>query len=452
MVRRLVAMSATLSLVGLLAAPGGARAQEPARINVDTYTLPNGLQVILAEDHSAQVVQVDVWYHVGSRNEVRGRTGFAHLFEHMMFQGSANVAKAQHSALVTNAGGINNGSTTEDRTNFFEELPSNRLNLGLWLEAEHMRSLAVTKENFENQRQAVKEERRLRVDNQPYLRALFEDDYGIYDSTTCFPYAHSVIGSMADLDAAQVEDVQRFYKQYYTPNNATLAVVGDFTPADAKKLIQEYFGDIPRGATPAPVECAAKFNTGPVRRHVTDVNANLPAVVQVFRVPEYRNEDYAALELLQRIVGGGESSRFNRSLVREKKLAVSPLVLLNPFGPRNDPGVMLLGAIANQGVSLDSLNAGVTAEIARLASGGVTDAELAKAKNSYRAGVINARQSVASVAEALQTANQFLGNPNAVNGQLDRYMKVTTADIKRVASTYLRPDNSLTLLVSKDGK
>lgn len=429
-----------------------AHAQDPAPLKFETYSLPNGLSVVLSEDHSTQVVEVNVWYHVGSRNEVRGRTGFAHLFEHMMFQGSANVAKAQHSALVTNAGGINNGSTTEDRTNFFETLPSNRLNLGLWLEAEHMRSLAINKDNFENQRQAVKEERRLRVDNQPYAWSIFEGAYGIYDSTTCFPYAHSVIGSMADLDAAQTADVLDFYKHYYTPNNATLTVVGDVSPADAKKLIAQYFGDIPRGTEPAKVECAAKFNTGAVRRNVKDANANLPAVFQVFRVPEYKSADYPALNLLSTILGGGESSRLNRSLARDKKSAAQALVVFNPFGPRNGPGVFLAGGIVNQGVSMDTLDAQLSVELAKVARDGVTDAELTKAKNAYRANTINARQYAASVAEALQTANQFVGSPAAVNDQLARYMKVTTDDIKRVAATYLRPDNSLTLLVSKEGK
>src|ERR1043166_3545204 len=224
--------------------------QEPARINLESYALPNGLQVILAPDHSSQVVAVDVWYHVGSRDEVRGRTGFAHLFEHMMFQGSEHVKKAEHFQLIERAGGSTNGSTAEDRTNFYESLPSNRLNLGLWLEAGRMRSLAVNDSNFSNQREAVKEERRLRVDNQPYASAIFEGMYALADSTSCFPYAHSIIGSMNDLNAAKTPDVKAFFDLYYTPNNATLTLVGDFDPAGTKRLIEQDFGAIPRGKEP----------------------------------------------------------------------------------------------------------------------------------------------------------------------------------------------------------
>jgi zinc protease len=445
---RSIAMLACAS--ALAWSPGSA--QDPARVAFETYPLSNGLTVILAPEHSAQVVEVNVWYHVGSRNEARGRTGFAHLFEHMMFQGSANVAKAQHSALVARAGGINNGNTTEDRTGYYETLPSNRLNLGIWLEADHMRSLAVTSENFENQRQAVKEERRLRVDNQPYATAIFEDAYLAFDSATCFPYSHSVIGSMTDLDAATVADAQAFNKLYYAPNNATLTVVGDFDPAEAKALIQRFFGDIPRGAPPPAVVCEQRFNTGAIRKAVRDDKANLPATFHIYRVPEYRNPDYPAIDLLATIIGQGESSRLNRTLAREQKSAVQTFVFLNPFGPRNGPGGFLAGAIANQGVALDTLDAQLAVEIAKVASAGVTEAELSKAKSSYRANVITGRQSVANVADALQTAGQFLGSPEAINSEMSRYAKVTAADVQRVASTYLRPENVLVLLVSAGAK
>ena len=435
------------TLIGVSAA-----AQEPAPIKFENYVLPNGLQVILAENHSAQVTEVNVWYHVGSRNEVKGRTGFAHLFEHMMFQGSENVGKAQWSALVAKAGGSNNGSTTEDRTNFFQTVPSNRMNLALWLEADAMRSLAVTKENFENQRQAVKEERRLRMDNQPYAVALFEDSYAIFDSSTCFPYSHSVIGSMADLDAAKPEDAVAFHSQHYGPNNATLVVVGDFQATEAKKLIAQYFGDIPRGPAEAPVVCNQPFNSGSRRRAVKDEKAVLPAAIVVYRIPEYRSRDYAALELLATIMGQGESSRLNRVLSREKRSAVQAFSFLDPFGPRNGPGLFMVAGIANQGVSADTLDAQIEAEMARVVATGVTDDELTKAKNQRRASVITDRQHVANVAEALQSANQFLGSPDSVNTNSARYNRVTVADMKRVAAKYLVPDNMLVLLVTTGGK
>ena len=441
----------TITLAGGLLLGGAALpAQEPARIRTETYTLPNGLTVVLSEDHSAQVAAVDVWYDVGSRNERAGRSGFAHLFEHMMFQGSANVKKGEHMQLLERAGAGFNGSTTEDRTNYFQAVPSNRLNLALWLEADRMRSLAITDSNFNNQREAVKEERRLRVDNPPYTRVFFEETYGAFDSTSCFAYAHSVIGSMDDLNAAKTPDVKAFFDLYYAPNNATLVVTGDFQPAEAKQLIEQYFGGIPRGQTPPAVQCEQPFNTGQRRKHVLDPKANLPAVAQVYRVPSYDDPDMPALELLATILGQGESSRLNRVLARDTKAAAAAQAMLNPFGPRRGPGIFLFFTIANQGVGTDSLDSLLAAEIARVGAEGVTAQELTKAQNGVRANLILQRQTALNTAEALHTAKMFLGSADAVNGMLDRYMKVTADDIKRVAAKYLRPDNSLILTVSSE--
>ncbi len=443
--RWLPARATIAMLVGVIAPLSG---QEPTRINFESYRLPNGLTVILAPDHSAQVVAVDVWYNVGSRNEVRGRTGFAHLFEHLMFQGSANVKKAEHTQLVERAGGENNASTAEDRTNYFEALPSNRLNLGLWLEADRMRSLAVADSNLINQREAVKEERRLRVDNQPYFAAIFEGMYALADSSTCFPYAHSVIGSMDDLNAAKLSDVKAFFDLNYSPNNATLTVVGDFLPAEAKALIDRYFGEIPRGREPPTVECQAFFNPGAIRRNWPDPKANLPAVLLAYRIPEYKSPDTPVLELLATILGQGESSRINRTVVRDRKLAAQILAFANPFGPRRGPGVLLALGIANQGVGSDSIAAGLSTEFERVAREGVSEAELTKAKNSYRTQLITQQQQALNKAEALQSASLFLGGPEAVNTNWRRYLSVTTADVKRVAATYFRPENSLIILIT----
>src|SRR5881628_2866254 len=264
----------------VLLLPATLRAQTPAgRIPFEQFTLPNGLRVIYSEDHSTPIVTVDVWYEVGSRNERPGRSGFAHLFEHMMFEGSAHVKKSEHGQLVERAGGIYNGSTAEDRTNYFETVPSNRLNLALWLEADRMRSLAITEENFENQRQAVKEERRLRVDNQPYAAAFTDGLTWPFDSTSCFPYAHTVIGSMADLDAAKVPDVQAFFDTYYAPNNATLVVVGDFSPTELRRLVNQDFAGVPSHPAPEGARCdAATTGSAPKRREVRDQKANLDLV------------------------------------------------------------------------------------------------------------------------------------------------------------------------------
>ncbi|HEX9167233.1 MAG TPA: pitrilysin family protein [Gemmatimonadales bacterium] len=435
-----------------LAFPPAIPAQDPGRINFERYTLPNGLTIILAPDRTTQVVAVNVWYDVGSRNEVRGRTGFAHLFEHMMFQGSANVKKGEYMQLVERAGGELNGSTTEDRTNYFQVLPSNRLNLGLWLEADRMRSLAITKENFENQRETVKEERRLRVDNQPYTGAIFEGMYALADSAACFPYSHSVIGSMDDLNAAQVPDVQAFFDLYYAPNNAILTVTGDFDVAEAKGLIEQYFGGIARGKEPPAVSCSQPFGTGKISRPWPDSKATVPGVLVAYRVPEYRHGDTPALDLLATILGQGESSRLNRAVVRDQKLAQVAISLMNPAGPRRGPGVFLALGIANTGVSADSLERGLSEVFGTIAREGISEAELSKAKNAYRSRVILERQQALYRAEALQAANLFLGDPDAVNTAWRRTMDVTVADVKRVAAEYLRADNSLTLLITPEAK
>lgn len=437
--------------IAALVAPGFLAAQVVPRIPIETYRLDNGLRVILSPDHSSQVVTVNLWYNAGSRNEVRGRTGFAHLFEHMMFQGSANVKKGDHFALVERAGGQTNASTAEDRTNYFEMLPSNRLNLGLWLEADRMRSLAVTDSNLANQREAVKEERRLRVDNQPYTGAFFEGIYALQDSTTCFPYAHSIIGSMADLNAAKAADVKAFFDLYYAPNNATLVIAGDFDPAQARAMVTEYFGSIPRGAEPPPVTCNARFSTGRIRKPWPDAKATLPGVFMAYRTPQYADADYPAVALLSTILGQGESSRLNRSVVRDKKLAQAAFSFMNPAAPRRGPGVFLAGTIANQGVSAEALETAVTQQIEAIVQDGVTAEELTKAKNGYLAGKIQQQQISYFLAEAIQEATMFLGDPNGVNTDPARYLAVTAEDIRRVAARYFVPENSLVMLVTPGG-
>jgi predicted Zn-dependent peptidase len=369
----------------------------------------------------------------------------------MMFQGSAHVKKSEHFQLVERAGGAMNGSTTFDRTNYWETLPSNRLNLGLWLEADRMRSLAVTDSNFHNQREAVKEERRLRVDNQPYTKIIFEEGYKAMDSATCYPYSHSIIGSMADLDAATTADVQQFFKLYYAPNNATLVVTGDFQPAEAKKLITQYFGDIPRAPTPPAVTCQATFNAGARRERVADAKATLPAVLEYYTIPAYDSPDYPALALLGTIMGQGQSSRLNRTLAREQKVALGTQSFVNLFGPRRGPGAFVLFAVANNGVSIDTVEARLNQQVALLANG-VTDAELAKAKNSWRADAIRERARAMSLAQAIQRANLFLGDPSRLDADFDRYAAVTTDDLKRVAATYLRPENSYTFIDAAEAK
>lgn len=414
------------------------------RIEYEDYRLDNGLRVILVEDHSVPVVTIDLWYDVGSGSENRGRSGFAHLFEHMMYQGSANVAKAEMLQLVERAGGTMNATPNEDRTAYFQTLPANRLNLGLWLEADRMRSLAITQENLDNQRETVKEERRLRLDNQPYAWAIFEAPYLTYDSTTCFSYAHSVIGSMDNLDAAGVEDVQAFFDLYYAPNNATLTVVGDLDPRETRELVQQYFGDIPPAQDPPAPSCDWSVGTEAQEMVRPDPLANLPMVAVAYRFPAHDDVDTPALSLLDLILGSGESSRLNRALVRETKSAVQAQTLMMP---RRLSSTLLVVAIANQGASIDDLKQQMHDEVERIAREGVTEEELQKAKNAYRSRNVFGRQTTYQVAERVQHFVHYHRSLDDMHTDLERYLSVTRDDILRAAGKYLARENSYTFLL-----
>ena len=438
---RLAPLLPLAALASLLATAPSAAQQ---RIEYDDYRLDNGLRVILAEDHSVPVVTIDLWYNVGSGSERPGRGGFAHLFEHMMYQGSANVQKSEMLQLVERAGGQMNATPNEDRTMYFQTLPSNRLNLGLWLEADRMRSLAVTQENLDNQREAVKEERRMRLDNQPYTWGLFEAPYLTYDSTTCFPYAHSVIGSMDDLEAAEVQDVQDFFDMYYAPNNATLTVVGDIDPTEARGFVRQYFGDIPAGVTPQRPSCQWNVGTEAQELIHPDPLANLPMVVVAYRLPAHDDVDTPALSLLDLILGSGESSRLNRALVRESQTALQAQTLTMS---RRLSGTMLALAIANQGASVDTLKAQLHSEIARVLEDGVIEEELQKAKNAYRSSNVFGRQTTFQVAEQIQHFVHFHESLEDMHDDLDKYLSVTRDDILRAARKYLAIENSYTFML-----
>jgi len=474
---RVPSVVAGLLLLGSAFAPG--LLGQAGQISYEAFTLPNGLRVIYSEDHSTPIVSVDVWYNTGSRNERPGRSGFAHLFEHMMFEGSAHVKKGEHFQLISRAGGSENGSTAEDRTNYYETLPSNRLNLALWLEADRMRSLAITDdhfqnqretvkdrlnlalwleadrmrslaitdEHFQNQRETVKEERRLRVDNQPYSPAFIDGMTWPFDSTGCFAYAHTVIGSMDDLNAAQLSDVRAFFDTYYAPNNATLVVVGDFKPLELRRYVNQYFSEIPRHTEPPAVSCSSRLSPGVERREVTDAHANLPAVLRIYRAPPHADPDTRALELLNVILGQGESSRLNVAVVRREKAAFGTQVFMNPFDSRRGPGVLLVLAIANQGVDPLKLDTIVTAQLDSIRAAGVTDEELQKAKSTFRAGFVHARETTLGKAEELHHYDMFHPSLAAINSDLDRVLAVTAQDVRRVAAKYLDPANAVVIIV-----
>ncbi|HEX8691103.1 MAG TPA: pitrilysin family protein [Longimicrobium sp.] len=438
-----------LAALALLAAGAPAAAQGAAaagRIQFEDYRLPNGLRVLLAPDPASPVVAVNVWYDVGSRDEKPGRTGFAHLFEHMMYQGSANLGKGEHMQLLERAGAaFYNGTTSADRTAYFQTLPAHRLNLGLWLEADRMRSLAVTSENFENQREVVKEEKRQRVDNAPYFPAVWASLSEIpYNAETCFGYSHTAIGSMEDLNAATVDDARAFHSTYYRPNNATLVVAGGFDPAEARRLVQQYFADIPAGPAPPRNTCAQPFAKLPAERTFQDRNAQLPAIVAVYGVPGADSPDFAAVRLLNTILAEGESSRLNERLVKRER-AASQIVPF--FDERRGPSLALYWIVANQGVGADRLKALLEEEVARIRDQGVSAAELEKAKNQLRAATVLERETAHGVADALQYAVHFRGDPAYVNRSLEAPMAVTAADVQRVARQYFAPNNRALAIV-----
>jgi predicted Zn-dependent peptidase len=433
---------AALALAFLASAAPAQQSVPP--IHFETFTLSNGLRFIVHEDHSTPVVAVNVWYDVGSANEPVGRSGFAHLFEHMLFQETENLEKGAIMELIPAAGGNFNGTTNTDRTNYFEILPSNRLNLAFFLHAEQMARLRVTDENFQREREVVKEERRLRVENQPYGVALGETLDTLMQDWV--PYKHSVIGSMADLDAATTDDVRAFYREYYVPNNATIAVAGDVTVAEVRKLAEEYFGAIPRGPeiAPLPPPTATPRSDGERRRTMEDKLATLPLVAQAYNIPPHEHRDTYALQLLASIFSTGESSRLNQRLVKEEKAA---LMVQSGLNSRYGPGAFLFYALPNQGVEVGRLEALIDEEVAKLKGEGVSERELQKAKNQFRMGQIRQRQTAYGKSEALQHNRRYHGDPGAINTDLDHYMAVTVADIRAVAQKYLVPANRTVITV-----
>ncbi len=351
-----------------------AQAQTARKVQVDyrERTLKNGLRVITVEDHSAPVVAISVTYNVGSRNERRGRTGFAHLFEHMMFKGSENVGSGEHFVLVFNNGGTMNGTTNEDRTNYFEALPANQLDLALFLESDRMRSLAITKDNLDNQRNAVQEERRLGIDNQPYGKSGEIQQELLYDN---FAYKHSVIGSMEDLNAASVEDVSEFFRAYYAPNNAVLVLVGDFATKDALVRITKNFESIPRQPDPSPVDMTEPEQKAERRARVDDVLARLPRVDIAFKAVPGNTADFYALQVLSAALQGGQSSRLYQKLVKEKELVTN----VNGFmDEKRGPGGLYTFATLKPGAKAADVEATIYEEIDRLKKEAIADWELLK--------------------------------------------------------------------------
>jgi zinc protease len=452
MLKPLVCAALLAAVAAPLSAQSASNAAPKIRIDFTEETLPNGLHVIYSLDRSTPVVAVEVMYNVGSKHEQVGRTGFAHLFEHVMFKGSRNVADGEHWSILEKAGGRAgqdiNGTTWTDRTNYFEQVPSNYLELALWLEADRMGTLTetLTKEKLDNQREVVKNERRQSVDNQPY-GSWFEKmmSYGFPDN---HPYKHAVIGSMEDLSAASVEDVVNFFKTYYAPNNAVLAIAGDFDLTQAKALVRKHFSDIQRGpAAPALRNMNVPAVIGkPQREVIQDANAPAPVVYVGFRVPPSRGVDGASVLLLGSALAGNRATPFFKNLVREKQIAVAVSGFNFALIDGADLLVFQIRGKANSNV--DSLEQALLAEIGNAANL-LTDAGLEQAKATARFAFVNGLQTTGGFggrADALAEGYTYYKDANRVNTVLDDIDKVTTARLKTLIAERLIPTNRVTLV------
>ncbi len=416
--------------VGLVAALGVAAAPV-GKIQFTDTKLKNGLRVIISEDHSAPVYSIVVQYNVGSRNERKGRTGFAHLFEHMMFKGSENVGQNEHPYLIFMNGGSMNGTTNKDRTMYYETLPANQLDLGLFLEADRMKSLGITKENLDNQRNAVQEERRSGVDNQPYGKTFEAIDDLAYDN---FAYEHSVIGSMADLSAASVDDVAAFFKMYYAPNNAVIGIVGDVNTKTTLAKVEKYFGAIPQQPAPPAVDMSEPPQKEERRLTLEDGLARLSRIDMAYRIPPSSTPDDDAIDVLATILSGGRSARFYEAIVRQKQLSSG----VSAFsGETRGPGLFRVSGTVLPGKTLADLETAIDAEIERLKTDPIADWEIEKARTSARRAFVSSLGSSISKAVQLSQDALYYDQPSRINTREERMAKVTAADVQRVARQYL---------------
>lgn len=404
------------------------------KIAYTEYDLDNGLHVILHEDKATPIVVVSVMYHVGSKNEKANRTGFAHFFEHLLFEGSENIARGEFDKHITNAGGSNNAYTSQDKTYYYELLPSNQLELGLWLESERMLHANVDITGVETQREVVKEERRQRVDNQPY--GTFQEN-AMKKAYKEHPYKWTPIGSMDHLNAATEQDYKEFYNDFYTPNNAVLSIAGDIDIAETRRLVDKYFSTIPvktkdiyRPTIVEPELTSASIDT------VYD-NIQLPAVITTYRIPALGTKEFYAVNMLNTLLSGGASSRLNKALVDEQQLALFSGGF--PF-ELEDPGVAITFGIANMGVDVMDLQKGIDAEIQKARTELISEKEYQKLRNQLESSFITGNARIAGIAESLANYYMYYGQTDLINTELDRYLAVTREDIRAAAQKYYDPD------------
>jgi zinc protease len=413
--------------------------QASATINFTEYTLPNGLHVILQEDHSTPIVAVSVMYHVGSKNEDPQRTGFAHFFEHLLFEGSDNIKRGEYMKFIQAAGGQLNANTTQDRTFYYEELPSNQLELGLWMESERMLHAKIDTIGVETQRKVVKEEKKQSFDNRPYgqiFNVLYENAY------TKYPYRWSPIGKEQYIDQATLAEFMNFYKTFYVPNNAVLVISGDLDIAQAKDLINKYYGDIPKGtkSIPRPTEVEPAQKAEKIVKFYD--NVQLPAVVLAYHIPAIGTNDYYAIQLLTQLLATGKSSRLEKEIVDKQQKAVQ----VGAGNLQNEaPGLAILLGIANSGIKSEDLEKAMLDEVEKVKKDGITDEEYKKLENQAETDFVEQNQKDLGIATNLATYYTFQGNANLINTELEHYKKVTKDDIKRVANKYMTKENRLVL-------
>src|SRR6266571_2549339 len=421
-------------------------AVRPPKLQYQLSTLSNGLTVVLEEDHSTPIVHLNLTYHVGSKNERPGRTGFAHLFEHLMFKGSKNVQPEAHTSMISSVGGQSNAYTTDDETVFWETFPAQYLPMVLWLEADRMATLRIDKDTFTNEREVVKEERRMRVDNQPFGRL----NEIIYDQAfMVHPYKHPTIGSMQDLEAASVDNVRDFYHTYYVPGNATLTLVGDFDSTQAIQLVNQYLGRVPKADHEVPRDIPKEPAQTKEKRVTLEQPWPLPAVVVAYHVTYDGNPDSYPLHIAAKVLSDGQSSRIYKKLVYDAQMAVAA------FGNANlieDPNLFYAVAIVQPGHTPATAVDALIAEIERLKTEPITDHELQRTKNQFARDYILQRESNQSKALMLSHAIVIHRDVRTADGEFEIFQGITTADVQRVARTYFRPENRLVLTIMPSGK
>ena len=420
-------------------------AVRPPKLDYTMTTLANGMNVVFLEDHSTPIVHLQMWYHVGSKNERAGRTGFAHLFEHMMFKGSKNVEPEGHPSYISSVGGQSNAYTNEDATVFWETVPSQYLPLVLWLEADRLASLRIEEKVFKTEREVVKEERRMRIENQPYgrLQEIIADQ-----TFMVHPYKHPVIGSMKDLEASSIDDVREFFQTYYVPNNATAVLVGDFDTKEALALVTQYLGRVPKSEKPVPRDIPKEPVQTKERRVTIEESWPLPAVVVAHHITFDGNPDSYPLHVASKILSDGQSSRIYRKLVYEKGIALAA------FGGGNiieDPNLFFAVAIVQPGHTTEEAANALIAELDKLRNEPVTAAELQQAKNQFARDYILQRDSNQSKAEVLGHAVVIHNDIKTADGEFDIFQNLTAADVQRVARTYFTPENRVVLTIMPKG-